>query len=90
MTLSLAPQHTDWMKDFSPFVLDLLDKANVPVLIYAGDVDFICNYLGNQAWSLDLPWSGKDGFQKATPKDWKKTGLARVNSDDKKFTFLQV
>ncbi|CAB9496976.1 Carboxypeptidase Y homolog A [Seminavis robusta] len=82
--------HTDWMKDFSPFVLDLLDKAGVPVLIYAGDVDFICNYLGNQAWSVGLPWSGAEGFQKATPTEWKGAGLARVNPDDKKFTFLQV
>lgn len=82
--------HTDWMKSFSPFVEDLLDKAKIDVLIYAGDVDFICNYLGNQAWTLALPWEGKDGFQKATPADWKKAGLARVNPDDKKLTFLQV
>ena len=82
--------HTDWMKDFSPFVLDLLDKAGIPVLIYAGDVDFICNYLGNQAWSKELPWKGQEGFNKATPADWKGQGLARVNADDKKFTFLQV
>ena len=85
-----AKFHTDWMKDFSPFVLDLLDKAGIPVLIYAGDVDFICNYLGNQAWSKELPWSGKDGFNAATPTDWKGQGLARVNADDKKLTFLQV
>ena len=38
--------HTDWMKDFSPFVADLIN-AGIPALIYAGDVDFICNYLGN-------------------------------------------
>lgn len=82
--------HTDWMKDFSPFVLDLLDKAGVPVLIYAGDVDFICNYLGNQAWSMELPWKGQEGFNKATPADWKGQGLARVSADDKMFTFLQV
>lgn len=82
--------HSDWMHDFSPFVKDLLDKANVPVLIYAGDVDFICNYLGNQAWTLQMPWTGQDGFQKATPADWKGQGLARVNPDDKKLTFLQV
>jgi len=82
--------HTDWMKNFAPFVLDLLDKAKIPVLIYAGDVDFICNYLGNQAWTKELEWSGKKGFNAATPADWKGAGLARVNPDDKKFTFLQV
>jgi len=80
----------DWMKDFSPFVLDLLDKAKISVLIYAGDLDYVCNYLGNQAWTLELPWSGQDGFKEATPADWKGAGLARVNPGDKKFTFLQV
>lgn len=34
--------HTDWMKDFSGDVAALLD-AGIPALIYAGDVDFICN-----------------------------------------------
>jgi cathepsin A (carboxypeptidase C) len=38
--------HTDWMKDFSHYVTDLLE-AGFPALIYAGDVDFICNYMGN-------------------------------------------
>ena len=28
-------------------------------MIYAGDVDFICNWLGNKAWTLDLEWDGK-------------------------------
>ena len=34
--------HTDWMKDFSGYVAELLD-AGYPALIYVGDVDFICN-----------------------------------------------
>ena len=39
--------HTVWMKDFRPFVADLL-YGGIPVLIYAGDVDFVCNYLENK------------------------------------------
>jgi cathepsin A (carboxypeptidase C) len=39
--------HTDWMKDFSSLVAELLD-AGYPALIYTGDVDFICNYIGNR------------------------------------------
>lgn len=39
--------HTDWMKDFAPYVADLLNDG-IPALIYAGDLDFICNYLGNR------------------------------------------
>lgn len=51
----------DWMKPFHKHVITLLEKE-VPVLIYAGDKDFICNWLGNKAWTDKLEWSGKGGF----------------------------
>jgi cathepsin A (carboxypeptidase C) len=79
--------HTDWMKDFSPYVADLLD-AGFPALIYAGDLDFICNYLGNQAWTQGLAWKHSDEFNAAEVHDWNGgTGLARSSNG---FTFLQV
>ncbi|KAL3909008.1 MAG: hypothetical protein SGILL_008264, partial [Bacillariaceae sp.] len=79
--------HTDWMKDFSPYVKDLLE-AGFPALIYAGDVDFICNYLGNQAWTKGLNWKHKDDFNSAPVHDWNGgAGLARSSNG---FTFLQV
>lgn len=79
--------HVDWMKDFSHYVADLLD-AGLPALIYAGDVDFICNYLGNQAWTLGLDWSHGADFQAADAHDWNGgTGIARSSHG---FTFLQV
>ncbi|KAG7370847.1 peptidase S10 serine carboxypeptidase family protein [Nitzschia inconspicua] len=79
--------HTDWMKDFSPYVADLLD-AGFPALIYAGDVDFICNYLGNQAWTKGLAWKHSADFNAAEVHDWNGgAGLARSSNG---FTFLQV
>jgi cathepsin A (carboxypeptidase C) len=79
--------HTDWMKDFSPYVADLLD-AGFPALIYAGDLDFICNYLGNQAWTKGLAWKYSDEFNAAEVHDWNGgTGLARSSNG---FTFLQI
>ncbi|KAH3686451.1 hypothetical protein WICPIJ_002572, partial [Wickerhamomyces pijperi] len=45
-------------------VVNLLEQ-DVPVLIYAGDKDFICNWLGNEAWSNALPWSGHEEFEAA-------------------------
>ena len=78
--------HVDWMKDFSPYVAEMLD-GGIPILIYAGDVDFICNYLGNQAWTYGLEWKGGKAFRQATPHDWNGVGLARTAGD---FTFLQV
>jgi cathepsin A (carboxypeptidase C) len=46
--------HTDWMKSFSRYVADLLNDG-IPALIYAGDVDYICNYLGNRTYHFLYP-----------------------------------
>ena len=79
--------HTDEMKDFAPYVADMLNDG-IPALIYAGDVDFICNYLGNHAWTLNLDWSHKTEFNAAEEKDWNNgAGLARTANG---LTFLQV
>ena len=88
------------MHDFSPFVADLLD-AGIHTLIYAGDVDYICNYLGNRAWTLQLDWKHKNDFNAAADHEWmgpevvpdevvgdgKGVGLAKTSHG---FTFLQV
>ena len=79
--------HVDWMKNFAPYVADLLD-GGIPALIYAGDVDFVCNYLGNRAWTLNLDWTHKADFNAAQEKDWNNGGgLARSSNG---LTFLQV
>lgn len=52
------------------------------------DVDFICNYLGNRAWTLGLDWDHKQDFLSADDHDWNGgKGLARSSNG---FTFLQV
>merc|ERR1712157_305780 len=50
---------SDWMKNFDQQVVKLLE-GGVKVLIYAGDMDFICNWIGNKAWTMALEWSGKE------------------------------
>jgi len=78
---------TDWMKDFSHYVTDLLE-AGFPALMYAGDVDFICNYMGNRAWTSDLEWSHTSDFAAAGTHDWNNgAGVARTSHG---LTFLQV
>lgn len=57
----------DWMKPFHRLVPDILEK--IPVLIYAGDADFICNWLGNKAWAEALEWSGQKKFAAAKMED---------------------
>mmetsp|Transcript_17629 Transcript_17629/g.28509 ORF Transcript_17629/g.28509 Transcript_17629/m.28509 type:complete len:600 (-) Transcript_17629:643-2442(-) len=79
--------HVDWMKNFAPYVADLLN-AGIPALIYAGDLDFICNYMGNRAWTLNLDWDHNTEFNAAEEHDWNNgAGLARTANG---LTFLQV
>jgi len=80
----------DWMKDYQTQIPDLLAHG-IRVLIYAGDQDFICNWLGNQAWTLAMEWPGKDGFNAAAVAGWgtpdKKYGELRHSGN---FSFLRV
>merc|ERR1712113_1082138 len=60
-------------------------------LIYAGDEDYICNWLGNMKWTMALDWPHKAAFNAAKNKDYKvgnKT-VAKVRSSNG-FTFMQV
>lgn len=91
MAVNLAFQlGGDWMHDFSHVIPDLLHDS-IEVLVYAGDCDFICNWLGNKAWTKSLNWSKTEDFNKAEDKDWQLDGktVARLRSADS-FHFMQV
>jgi len=83
----------DWMKPFHRLVPGILEK--IPVLIYAGDADFICNWLGNKAWSEALDWPGHKDFAKAEMKDLRIDGekdgrkIGEVKSHGN-FTFMRI
>ena len=47
-----------------------LPTTYTQVLIYAGDVDYICNWLGNKKWVKALEWSGKEEFNMAEDEPW--------------------
>lgn len=80
----------DWMKPYHKAVTKLLE-ADLPVLIYAGDKDFICNWLGNEAWTNVLPWSGAENFSKSKTRTWKVNGKeAGTVKNYQNFSFLRV
>merc|ERR1712157_339741 len=83
---------SDWMKNFDQQVVKLLE-GGVKVLIYAGDMDFICNWIGNKAWTMALEWSGKEAFNAASDRevvlrgDGESVGEARYADN---FSFFRI
>lgn len=82
---------SDFSRDYQHLVADMANDG-IEVLIYAGDCDYICNWLGNQAWVLELEWTGKQEFNNAGMKEWagpdgETAGRLRKY---KNFQFLQV
>ena len=64
------------MDEYHPtqhYIAALLER-NVKVLIYVGKYDWICNHVGNEAWTLALEWSGQDEFSTQSLRDWKIDG----------------
>ena len=58
-----------------------------------GDADYICNHIGNKAWTLALEWSGQEAFNNAKDVKWtskltgKEAGDFRMAGN---FGFLRV
>jgi cathepsin A (carboxypeptidase C) len=81
---------SDWMKGMEANIPPMLEEG-IRGLIYAGDVDFICNWMGNKAWTLDLEWAHKADFNAAPDHNWEvnkaKAGTVRSSSG---LTFLQI
>lgn len=80
----------DWMKPYQTAVTDLLNK-DLPVLIYAGDKDFICNWLGNEAWTNVLPWKNSENFANEKITKWYTDGEHTGNFKNyDNLTFLRI
>lgn len=84
----------DWMRPYVYEIPPLLEDG-VRILIYAGDADFICNWMGNKAWTLSLPWTGQQEFKAANDTEWysnrldKQAGELR-KTENGRFAFLRV
>ncbi|KAI9760458.1 MAG: hypothetical protein M4579_001652 [Chaenotheca gracillima] len=81
----------DWMQPFHRLVPGILEQ--IPVLIYAGDADFICNWLGNHAWTEALEWPGKKAFNKEKLADLElssKDSTIGTYKSSGNFTFVKL
>jgi len=80
----------DWMHHFQQMLPDQL-ASGIRVLIYAGDQDFICNWLGNHAWVQALPWAHQAAFNATATANWTVAGTpAGTVQSSHNLTFLRV
>ncbi|XP_020214530.1 serine carboxypeptidase-like [Cajanus cajan] len=52
----------DWMRNLEVMIPSLLEDG-IKLLVYAGDKDLICNWLGNSWWVRAMEWSGQQKFR---------------------------
>ncbi|KAI8968842.1 Alpha/Beta hydrolase protein [Mycotypha africana] len=67
--------------------------SGVRVLIYVGDMDWICNWMGNLAWTLEMEWSGKEEYNQAPFESWYSDFTATQAGESKtanNLTFLKI
>ena len=61
----------NWMKNLEVHIPETL-AAGVRVMVYAGDLDFICNWEGNHQWTEQMQWAGQDAFNAAAFENFPK------------------
>lgn len=55
----------DWMRNLEVEIPPLLENG-IKLLVYAGEYDLICNWLGNSRWVHAMEWSGQKEFVAAS------------------------
>jgi len=87
--VNMGFQH-DWMRNYHTKIPDMLADG-IKILIYSGDVDYVCNWLGNKKWTLAMEWPHKSDFNAAEDAPYsvggKQVGRLRTSNG---FHFLQV
>ncbi|MCD7463608.1 Protein cbp3, mitochondrial [Datura stramonium] len=80
----------DWMKNLEVGIPSLLEDG-IKLLVYAGEYDLICNWLGNSRWVHAMKWSGQNAFRKATAVSFTVDGVEKgVQKNHGPLTFLKV
>ncbi|KAI0051789.1 alpha/beta-hydrolase [Auriscalpium vulgare] len=71
-------------------VAALLERG-IPVLIYAGTYDWICNWVGNERFTLNMQWSGQEEFGRQALREWRVDGkVAGKTRSARGLTFATV
>ncbi|KAK9663981.1 hypothetical protein RND81_14G011100 [Saponaria officinalis] len=80
----------DWMRNLEVGIPALLEDG-INMLVYAGEYDLICNWLGNSRWVNAMEWSGQKEFTAAPTTsfsvDGKEAGQLKTHGS---LAFLKV
>eukprot|EP00210_Caulerpa_lentillifera_P004886 g4662.t1 len=80
----------DVAHDMRPVVQEIL-KNGMKVFVFAGDKDFICNYLGNEYWIDDMKWKSAKKWASTEKMEWISGGkVAGYFKHYKHLMFLRV
>lgn len=86
----LFVQNLDEFRPTYNYVAALLERG-VDALIYVGKNDWICNHVGNEAWTVQLEWSGHDEFAGQALREWKVDGeVAGMTRSANGLTFATI
>mmetsp|Transcript_997 Transcript_997/g.1801 ORF Transcript_997/g.1801 Transcript_997/m.1801 type:complete len:547 (-) Transcript_997:210-1850(-) len=79
------------------YLIPQLLEDGINVMLYAGDCDYICNWIGNKAWAVKMEWPGRDNFANAVDNDYMFEGKSvgkirsyRAADGQGAFSFLQI
>ncbi|KAK4435970.1 Serine carboxypeptidase-like 49 [Sesamum alatum] len=80
----------DWMRNLEVGIPALLEDG-IKLLVYAGEYDLICNWLGNSRWVHAMEWSGQKEFVAASEVPFKVDGSeAGLLTSHGPLSFLKV
>ncbi|XP_071932759.1 serine carboxypeptidase-like [Coffea arabica] len=80
----------DWMRNIEVDVPALLEDG-IKLLVYAGEYDLVCNWLGNSRWVQAMEWSGQKAYLAAPNTSFTTNGVeAGVRKGYGPLTFLKV
>ncbi|KAF8518463.1 serine carboxypeptidase [Gautieria morchelliformis] len=72
------------------YVAELLERG-IRVLIYVGTYDWICNWVGNERFTLAMEWSGQSRFASQELREWKVDGKpAGLTRTEEGLTFATI
>ncbi|KAF7328403.1 Carboxypeptidase [Mycena venus] len=69
VALAFGRLQNDLLHGSTEYVAALLER-DIRVLVYVGSYDWVCNWIGNEAWTLALEWSGHAEFAAQPLREW--------------------